>query len=764
MVGKAETVGRNWRIVAFLLLLGVGFAWVNGVGTTSASGQSDIVFDVEGRGIAGSVQVVVEANGLSVGVLDFGTASSVQPILLPEGTEWTDIELEFLDEPGKDLVLTAFTLNGERRSMSIGDVLVSGQWTGSACSTLGNPIGQTIHCNGFVQFPADVEPPPRTGPGLDPSYWGNAQTVVPVYDTAWDMGVQVTIDQAEEYMDFLVDTGFSGFATTYLGNIHAPAQPPGGNYYVNKDPLGNSVARWDDATGNLIMDPDHADHFEDILDAAHDRGLRVMLLVVWERKTVEQYGLLNESNAYNWGQQLGGRFHDHPAIQAWTLGGDAGTDEPRTQFWTNVSSGLADAGVTGDMNFHTGSSPARRVNQINAPWNTGQLVMTSHCADTALATARLNTVMAQSDTHVWAGEPRYEGIYPSWCPNPYVPTAQDIVDDALSFVEAGVAGVFYGHNERWQWGHGLEGSDGQGWAGVQASFDAPGAPMLISALTGPPSPPPPPPPATCNGLTVTVDIGAGQSPTTRNDVILGTTGNDVINALGGDDVVCALDGNDVVNGGNGDDTVFGDSGEDDLSGGAGNDTMTGGSGDDVLRGGNGNDTLNGVAGDDTLIGGAGVDTLSGDDGQDILQGGTGNDFLNGNGDNDDLKGGTGDDTLNGGSGDDTLRGQTGADSLFGGNGDDTLNGNNGQDRLEGGAGNDLLNGNGDNDDLKGGIGDDTLNGGTGDDVLRGGNGDDTLNGNGGADDLSGNGGIDTCDGGSGTDTSNRSCETITGVP
>ncbi len=458
----------------------------------NASSMTGPTLSVTGSGVDGTETLEVKVNGLSEGSLTFGTNLSSQSVVLSADTEWEDIELSFTDGPGKDLTVSSFSLDADQRFVVPGDVLISGQWTGTTCSALGPPIGETIHCSGVIQFPAAVDGPAPIG-DLDPSYWGNAQTVVPVYDTAWDMGVQVTLEQGEEYMDFLVDAGFSGFATTYLGNIHAPAQPPGGNFYVTKDGIGNSIASWDDATGHLDMDPAHADHFEDILDAAHARGLRVMLLVVWERKTVEQYGLLNEGNVYDWGFQLGTRFANHPAIQAWTLGGDAGTDEPRTQFWTNVSNGLRDAGVTGDMNFHTGSSTARRVNQIDAPWNTGQLVMTSHCADTALATSRLNTVMAQADIHVWAGEPRYEGIYPTWCPDPYVPTAQDIVDDALSFVDAGVAGVFYGHNERWQWGHGLEGSDGRGWQGVQDSFNAPGAFALIEALTEyqPPTGPPP---------------------------------------------------------------------------------------------------------------------------------------------------------------------------------------------------------------------------------------------------------------------------------
>ena len=485
------------RVLGALIMVVALIASTLALAPDNASSMTGPTLSITARGVDGTETLVVKRNGSTVGSLAFGTSNSAQSIILPVGSVWTELELQFNDSPGRDLIVLAFSLDGESRSMVQGDVLVSGQWTGTSCSSLGPPIGETIHCNGIIQFPAsggNPDPPNPPGSGLDPSYWGNAQTVVPVYDTAWPMGASVTLAQAEEYMDFLVDVGFSGFATTYLGNIHAPAQPPGENRYVHKDPLGNSIAEWDNATGNLIMDPDHADHFEDILDLAHDRGLRVMLLVVWERKIVEELGLLNESNGYNWGQQIGARFKDHPAIQAWTLGGDAGVDTPRTQFWTNVTNGLTDAGVTGDMNFHTGSSQARRVNQIDAPWNTGQLIMTSHCADTELATSRLNAVQAQSSIPVWIGEPRYEGIFPTWCgDNPYVPTAQDIVDDALSFVNNGAAGLFYGHNERWQWGHGLEGSTGQGWAGVQQSFDAPGAYALIDALTGTPPPPPPPP-------------------------------------------------------------------------------------------------------------------------------------------------------------------------------------------------------------------------------------------------------------------------------
>ena len=740
----------------------------------NASSMTGPTLSVTGSGVDGTETLEVKVNGLSEGSLTFGTNLSSQSIVLSADTEWEDIELSFADGPGKDLTVSSFSLDADQRFVVPGDVLISGQWTGTTCSALGPPIGETIHCSGVIQFPAAVDGPAPIG-DLDPSYWGNAQTVVPVYDTAWDMGVQVTLEQGEEYMDFLVDAGFSGFATTYLGNIHAPAQPPGGNFYVTKDGIGNSIASWDDATGHLDMDPAHADHFEDILDAAHARGLRVMLLVVWERKTVEQYGLLNEGNVYDWGFQLGTRFANHPAIQAWTLGGDAGTDEPRTQFWTNVSNGLRDAGVTGDMNFHTGSSTARRVNQIDAPWNTGQLVMTSHCADTALATSRLNTVMAQADIHVWAGEPRYEGIYPTWCPDPYVPTAQDIVDDALSFVDAGVAGVFYGHNERWQWGHGLEGSDGRGWQGVQDSFNAPGAFALIEALTEYQPPTGPPPNVVINEihyhpadggvefvelynaedetvdisgwdldgmmtfaagteipadgyLVATADVALFQSAFPGVVAVQWEAGSDLENA--GEAVSLKTNAMVLVDevsysneapwpiepNGNGPSLELIDPGFDNGAGSSWESSLTvGGS--------------PGLANGQLLCGGLAI----------TVDLGLGQLPTNG------------DDVILGTSAADVINGLAGNDTICGLGGDDTINGGNGVDVIFGDGGADRISGQGGDDVLSGGAGDDLMNGGVGDDTLYGGPGDDDLRGQGQHDVLFGGGGVDQFFGGSGND-------------
>ncbi len=233
----------------------------------------------------------------------------------------------------------------------------------------------------------------------------------------------------------------------------------------------------------------------------------------------------------------------------------------------------------------------------------------------------------------------------------------------------------------------------------------------------------------------------------NNNFILGTNGDDNIDALVGDDVVVTGYGNDVIIGGAGDDIISAGAGNDNLDGGSEDDTLYGGAGNDVLVGGSGNDTLDGGLGNDTanysssssatnvnlstgiasdgfggsdtltgienLTGSAFVDMFTGDINANIFHGGAGNDnFLGGYG-NDELFGEDDDDTLNGGSDDDALHGGLGDDILNGDDGNDVLNGDAGADTLNGGTGHDTLKGGADNDVLIGGQGNDALDGGVG---------------------------------------------------
>jgi Ca2+-binding RTX toxin-like protein len=216
------------------------------------------------------------------------------------------------------------------------------------------------------------------------------------------------------------------------------------------------------------------------------------------------------------------------------------------------------------------------------------------------------------------------------------------------------------------------------------------------------------------------------------EILIGTTGNDVINGNAGYfDFLTGGDGNDLVHGGDGFDNVRGGAGDDKLFGDAGNDVMRGDLGDDFIDGGTGVDLVrydgsavtSGILVDLSL--GFAKD-LEGDDvnsGTDSLgnienvRGSMFGDKLIGNSLANFVTSGAGDDEVHGAGGNDTLFGEANNDALFGGDGNDQLDGGAGNDGLHGDSGNNTLTGGAGNDQLYGDIGNDVFNGGAGDDFI-----------------------------------------------
>jgi Ca2+-binding RTX toxin-like protein len=220
--------------------------------------------------------------------------------------------------------------------------------------------------------------------------------------------------------------------------------------------------------------------------------------------------------------------------------------------------------------------------------------------------------------------------------------------------------------------------------------------------------------------------------TPGNDVLIGTSADEHIQAFRGDDILFGGAGNDQLAGGIGNDRLEGGPGFDSYDGGPGNDTLTFGVADgpasvdlstsSVVSGGvfefvqnvenaTGSvfgDTLLGDDNDNRLVGGGGLDLLGGRLGDDILDGGRDGAYATWAGEEGavtvDLATGIanewdgGKDTLIAISGAvgtdfaDVLRGDANANRLEGGAGDDTLLGRGGDDVLVGGAGADVLRG------------------------------------------------------------------------
>ncbi|WP_346747226.1 calcium-binding protein, partial [uncultured Campylobacter sp.] len=246
-------------------------------------------------------------------------------------------------------------------------------------------------------------------------------------------------------------------------------------------------------------------------------------------------------------------------------------------------------------------------------------------------------------------------------------------------------------------------------------------------------------------------ITSNSSGTNANDMIVGSTGNDVINGQGGNDILYGGAGNDKLDGGYGDDTLIGGAGNDRLEGGNGDDTYIFGRGDgaDTIYDIGGNDTLKfkeGIKKEDLIVkraennidnleisikgtddkltingvywnngrtyDGAKIENFEFADGtklslhefetQTAFKGTDGNDIIYGANATDEIHGGAGDDTIIAYDGNDTIYGDEGNDKLYGGDGNNTLYGGEGDDIIDANGGNDILYGGAGNDKLDGG--------------------------------------------------------------
>ena len=498
-----------------------------------------------------------------------------------------------------------------------------------------------------------------------------AQDDFPVWDTAWELPNRATIDEAETYMAYIASRGYEGIWMSYLNQSGIDAT----------DRYGDVAASLDE-DDQFVLDPAHTKRTLAILDLAHEYGLDVIMVAAWGavylNEVIDQDGIcklnkgvLDRTNAYGLGYELGDKIGSHPAISMWMLGGDnwcdGDSDAEDKRVWINMKEGMRDAGSMQPTGFHTAGWRAAILKFIDEPWIDVWAVQTSHCRTAEEATKIMAAAMDRTDKPVIAAEMRYEAIEPPWCDDPETDagpdrpvTADAILADAKAVKELGTWGYVYGHNERWVWGGGDLGSTGRGFRSVQNSFFAPGE-QLILDLFGQGDLPP----LFCNGRQATI-IGNDENNTLIGtqgvDVVVGLDGNDTIKGLGAGDIVCGGDGNDRLEGGGGEDVLLGDAGDDLILGGPGSDAL--------LRGGSGNDRITGSGGNDTIYGDAGDDNLRGSGGNDVIWGGSGADTLKGGAGHDILEGDSGDDSLSGGKGNDELRGGTDNDKVVGGQGKD----------------------------------------------------------------------------------------------
>ena len=526
-----------------------------------------------------------------------------------------------------------------------------------------------------------------------------ANTSIPVYDTAWHMFSRATPDQADEYFAELAARGFTGAWSMVLG--HAPTTY---NHTFNG---GGLIGEFSD-DGEIVLSDGYIAHVNEILDRAHDHGMQMGLVVIWQNLYLPGglsdahlpasdlvRGTLTSDNAAAYGRHMVEAFGDHPALNSWVFGGDAGSNNTvaNIEVWEIMADAIRGEGSTTDIGIHLPPAQFDYLIYQDVDFLDFAAPEIGHNKAPQQGQREMEIAVEAYDIPVWMGEARYFNSNFQWVtPEFRNPGIDEMVADAEASKAAGVQGYLYGDAGRFTWCNvfgdstpcdrqNIADSFGPAEDAVIAVFAAqtpaplpttttttttttaaPPAPTPISPpTTGPPAPvptpvapapgpgpgAPTPPVHDCQGVPATI-VG-----TSGDDVLIGTEGDDVIVGLGGNDSISGLGGNDII------------------CGNAGDDNLLGGLGFDIVRGGGGSDQL--YANSDTsrvdsdgaeLYGGAGRDILVGSNQADLLRGQLGRDDIRGFGGDDILRGGAGGDLLVGGAGEDNTRGGKADDRLI----------------------------------------------------------------------------------------------------
>lgn len=523
-----------------------------------------------------------------------------------------------------------------------------------------------------------------------------AQQSTELYDTAWDLVSKATNDETETYFEHIGNVGFDGVWLSLL--------PLDGWGFEATQVTGTTAGVVED-DGSLSLTPEQLDRMRFVFDEAQRNGVSVTLAPIWAVGYVHGHwndgactrlgeGPLNSDNAYGWGHEVGSAFRNEPSLARWLFGGDNFCDVEDEEIWSEMARGVRDAGSQQPIGYHTASNTFRHFRFSDEPWHQFFATQTSHCTRPAIAESELADVVDKSKGKpVFAAEMRYEAIAPDWLGcihNPSNPAdAADVADDVRAALAAGVDGIVYGHNERWQWGNNLLGADGRpieslgspgevialelvrnGVAPVTttqaptttqtptstqapttsrapSTTEAPTSTQSPSTTNGPTTTASPRPPSTPTTIRPTTSVSptssaAPPSSIAPSSIAPSTTAPSTTPPVSAQyckgleativgtsdaDVIVGTPETDVIVGLGGNDVIDGRGGNDVICGGAGKDKILGGAGSDLLRGGKGRDRLAGNGGKDALFGGRGRDRLNGGGGSDRLEGGTGKDKL-----------------------------------------------------------------------------------------------------------------------------------------
>ena len=293
---------------------------------------------------------------------------------------------------------------------------------------------------------------------------GAATRKVPVWDTAWQLPTAATMNEVDDYFKHLSEAGFTGAWISVLDLM---------NTGVNVN--GDRMHGWEGT--NFWVEQAQMDRMRSILETARKHQVQVGIVPAWGlsylhsnshlgcKDAALHQGPLTKESAYGYGWMLGDGLKDYTdVIGMWIMGGDNFCERGDGAIWENLTNGVEDGTQSRHIPvaFHTPALSGRQHDFAHEWWVDVMLPQTGHCATPEESSSQLASVKAVTEKPVYAGELRYLGIEPSWNCGLHGEgrpvTGDDVVADANAALRAGVDGLSYGVNGRWQWGKPIHGA------------------------------------------------------------------------------------------------------------------------------------------------------------------------------------------------------------------------------------------------------------------------------------------------------------------
>ncbi|NNF64078.1 MAG: DUF4038 domain-containing protein [Acidimicrobiia bacterium] len=299
-----------------------------------------------------------------------------------------------------------------------------------------------------------------TLPPVDATTWiaDSAPTVIPVYDTAWQLFALATPEEANGYFAALADYGFSGAWAAVLH--HEPATLA--DNFAGGGRMGEV-----NSDGYIALDEEYIQRVVDILDAAHANGMKVGVVPAWQNLYLpggasdagnaasdEVRGSINETNAWAFGRQIAEAIGSHPGVSMWVFGGDASSNntEDNKAIWRLVANGIKSTGNEHRIAYHSPTAVHDQNNYAGEWWLDVAAPQTGHTQTSDAAQLQLEASRGAYGVPVWSGESRYFNIDFDWIPAAFRnPGVNEMRNDALAAEAAAVEGFVYGDAGRWRW-------------------------------------------------------------------------------------------------------------------------------------------------------------------------------------------------------------------------------------------------------------------------------------------------------------------------